>query len=86
MPSETVSSPEAAESLGMIMGHAHQQGQGVLALSYDGQTWVAAYEFGREAEDSDMAGGASYAQSPHLPDALRRVAEEVSGMSAEVTR
>jgi hypothetical protein len=39
--------------------------------------WIVGYEFGREAEDSDMAGGASYGMGANLNQALRQVFDEV---------
>lgn len=41
------------------------------------QRWMVAYEFGREAPDSDMAGGASYHLSATLTQALLSTAHEV---------
>jgi hypothetical protein len=39
--------------------------------------WIVGYEFGREAPDSDMAGGASYGMGANLNEALRQVFDEV---------
>jgi hypothetical protein len=39
--------------------------------------YVVGIEFGREAPDSDMAGGAAYGLAPVLTDALRQVAGDL---------
>jgi len=41
------------------------------------QGWLVGYEFGREAEDSDMAGGAAYGTGPDLDSAVAEVAEQI---------
>jgi hypothetical protein len=45
--------------------------------------WIVGYEFGREAEDSDMAGGASYGIGGNLNIALRHVFDEVGAKIPE---
>lgn len=42
-----------------------------------GREWIVGYEFGREAEDSDMAGGAAYGMGPDLDSAVTQVADQV---------
>jgi len=52
-----------------------QDGQGNRSIARAG--WTVALEFGREAEDSDMVGGASYAAESDLFVALTKVAQQV---------
>lgn len=52
-----------------------QDGQGNRSMASAG--WTIALEFGREADDSDMAAGASYAAESDLFVALTKVAKEV---------
>lgn len=38
--------------------------------------WMVSYEFGKEAEDSDMVGGAAYGVGDTPEEALRQVLEQ----------
>lgn len=40
-----------------------EKNEGALAVSFTKDTWSVACEFGREAEDSPMVGGAAYGMS-----------------------
>lgn len=78
------------ETDGMMLGLLdHLAGEGGrLAIAFNrgdpgpgkDDSWVVAYEFGREAEDSDMAGGASYGIGGNLNEALRTVFIEVGAV------
>jgi hypothetical protein len=62
-----------------LIEHLTENG-GRLVVSYtpgDEDRAVAGYEFGREAEDSDMAGGAAYGMAATLDEALIQMAEQV---------
>lgn len=43
----------------------------------EGREWIAACEFGREAPDSDMAGGAAYGVAPTADEANAHVLREI---------
>jgi hypothetical protein len=60
----------------------HLKGEGghiVITFREDhhGSEWVVGYEFGREAPDSDMAGGAAYGMGPDLDSAVTQVTDQV---------
>lgn len=65
------------DRLNTIIAGLRQAGGGgfSLALHDDGQ-WMAATEFGREAPDSPMAGGASYGMGPTAHAAVDMVLAE----------
>lgn len=54
---------------------------GMLSICHDPDSdsdfWLVGLEFGREAEDSPMAGGAAYGTGKTLAEAAERVAEEM---------
>jgi len=79
------------ELMGGLLDHLAGEG-GRLVISYTPQSpeeespderWLVGYEFGREAEDSDMAGGASYGVNATLRDALQHVFDEVGAVVPE---
>lgn len=43
----------------------------------EGREWIAACEFGQEAPDSDMAGGAAYGVAPTADEAIAHVLREI---------
>ena len=53
-------------------------GQLVITYNNDKEKWVLGLEFGREAEDSDMAGGASYYSGIDLEWGLNQIVQEVN--------
>jgi hypothetical protein len=61
-----------------ILEHLHVEG-GRLTVAYDDEEddWTVAFEFGHEAEDSPMVGGASYATGRNLEVCLNFIADEV---------
>jgi hypothetical protein len=50
---------------------------GRLMIATSGDNWLVGVEFGQEADDSDMAGGAAYASESSITDALEYVLGEV---------
>jgi hypothetical protein len=63
-----------------LLDHMRDQdggGQFVISTRGTGNEWVVGYTFGKEAEDSDMAGGAAYGMGPDLDSAVTQVAEQV---------
>jgi hypothetical protein len=69
------------ELMAGILDHLAQE-DGRLMVSHrpatDGsERWVVGYEWGHEAEDSDMVGAASYGMGPVLRDALQQVFDEI---------
>jgi hypothetical protein len=64
------------EVFGKLIGLLHAEG-GRLIIHFDKsrEEWMVGVEFGQEAEDSDMAGGASYSLGP-LPEAIHAVVRE----------
>lgn len=55
-----------------------RHGGGIGVMFNDGNhEWTVAVEFGREAADSDMAGGASYGIGESLDEALLTVRQEL---------
>lgn len=54
-----------------------QQGNASLGIVLVGEEWSVSLEFGKEAEDSDMVGGASYQVGEQLIPCLQRLVEEV---------
>jgi hypothetical protein len=79
LPSWTTVGPRFAVAMATIVEHMGRQ-QGAFAISYAGPNsgWIASYEFGQEAEDSPMAGGASYGADHNLVVAVEQVAKEIS--------
>jgi hypothetical protein len=67
----------AKEKLSAIMGHAERQGRYRLTLGTTETESFVGYEFGREAPDSPMYGGASYGIGDTLDEALDQVIDEV---------
>lgn len=57
--------------LGMLKTLENQEG--VLAINHRNGEWTVLMEFGREAEDSPMAGGALYGVGPSLREALESI-------------
>jgi hypothetical protein len=56
-----------------------QEGGGVLLLhKSDDKTspWMVSFEFGKEAEDSDMVGGAAYGAAETAEEAVKQVAAQ----------
>jgi hypothetical protein len=66
------------ELVSKIERHLERQGEGHLAVSLSKSEWTVGYSFGKEAEDSDMAGAASYGVGPDLETALRQVVDEIA--------
>jgi len=71
------------EQLERLLRHLHTNG-GRLTILFDPagesgctEPWTLGYEFGKEADDSDMVGGAAYASSLSLGQAVADLYEEV---------
>jgi hypothetical protein len=63
-----------------ILDHMRDQdggGQLVISTRGTGEDWVVGYHFGKEADDSPMAGGAAYGMGPDLDSTVVQVAEQV---------
>lgn len=84
MPKKVVAREiSTSDMLEMVVGYVGEQdGGGLLALirrepkSGGGLEWYLHAEFGKEAEDSPMAGGAAYGVDPDLRVALEQVASD----------
>lgn len=81
--------PKAAELstariMELLTRHVEEAGQGVLGLGYrPGSGWAVWTEFGKEAEDSPMAGGAAYGDGEHLREALLPAARDCGLVAKE---
>ena len=66
------------EKLAAIIGHAERQGPYRFGFGYDDdqKAFFVGYEFGKEAPDSPMFGGASYGSGETLDQALDEVIKE----------
>ena len=70
-------SEDMTNSLRVLFQHIEDnEGQLVVSQSSKGE-WVIGYTFGREAEDSDMAGGAAYGVGPSLTSAIDQVMRDL---------
>ena len=85
-PVEPILDDMAEENIKSILAYCKTQpGGGVLGISFDpemgdpetGGEWIISCEFGQEAPDSPMRGGASYSSHPDLNTALFEVATEM---------
>lgn len=69
----TTDNPDVVLPAGLL---AHMVGQGgALGITHrdiEGE-WLVGYEFGQEAEDSPMAGGAAYATAGTLTEAVAAI-------------
>ncbi len=69
------------EQLERLLRHLHTNGGRLVINHYSGsgrtEPWMLGYEFGAEADDSNMAGGAAYASSLSLEQAVADLYEEV---------
>jgi len=63
-------SKEAAEMFGWLVAHCAQEGGTISFTELHNGDQIVGYEFGKEAPDSDMAGGAAYGRAPTLEGAL----------------
>lgn len=86
MPAETVLlleipplPPPDQRLIRLIAKHAAKEG-GVLAVTERDGRYVAGYQFGREAEDSDMAGGAAYGIGDTVYEALNSLVADLGGL------
>lgn len=62
-----------ARMMWLLVHYVEDAGEGVFAISYMGEKkkgWSVMAEFGREAEDSPMVGGAAYGMGSTLREAL----------------
>lgn len=67
----------AVDTVEAIFADMRNQGGGTLTVVLDeAGDWAAAYVFGREADDSPMAGGASYGVGASPYEALRMIVDE----------
>jgi hypothetical protein len=65
------------DRLSQIINGLERAGCGTFALTFHPSGhWVAAVEFGKEAEDSDMVGAASYGADVNPWVAIRQVLDE----------
>ena len=56
-----------------------QDGGGALVIQRtedDAVPWMVSFEFGKEAEDSDMVGGAAYGAADTAEEALKQVVSQ----------
>lgn len=68
-----------------LAGHVESAGEGIVAFAYrPGKGWVVQTEFGKEAEDSPMVGGAAYGTGEHLREALLPAARDCGLVAKEV--
>lgn len=68
---------ETKNTLQVLFRHIEQnEGRLVISQTSKGE-WVIGYEFGKEAEDSDMAGGAAYGIGPSLTMALNQTVQDL---------
>lgn len=65
----------ADQYLSALQKNLADQG-GACTVSFDAQEWLCALVFGREAPDSDMAGGAAYGTGETLSEALRAALDQ----------
>lgn len=76
----TTRKPSAGELLEKLSEYVEKQESGSVAIGYnkdrDGSRWLVSVVFGREAPDSDMAGGAAHGLSEDLGEALAHAAGE----------
>jgi hypothetical protein len=54
-----------------------KENEGQLLLSWNDKEMAAAYTFGREADDSDMAAGASYGYGSGIGEAMSVIIREL---------
>lgn len=74
-----------ARMLEQLAGHVEDAGMGVFALVYrPGKGWLVSMEFGEEAPDSPMVGGAAYGTGEHLREALLAPARDCRVIEKEV--
>jgi hypothetical protein len=66
---------KAAKFFGLLSDFVQKQEEGSIGLGFNAEGWHVSVVFGREAEDSPMAGGAAHG-SGTLEEALRSAAEE----------
>jgi len=91
MNAPTASPPAKELSTAQIMErlakHVEQAGGGVFAmvLKQGGGEWVVSAEFGQEAPDSPMAGGAAYGLDGDLRRALETAAHDCRILTKEET-
>jgi hypothetical protein len=82
--------PKAAELSTALMierlaKHVEAAGEGVLGLAYrPGKGWLVQMEFGSEAPDSPMVGGAAYGIGEHLREAVLPAARDCRIIAKEV--
>jgi hypothetical protein len=63
--------------IGQALETVEEEGGRLMISKMDDGSWVVGMEWGREAEDSDMAGAAAYGLQPNLYDALDQALGEV---------
>lgn len=69
----------AGAHIGTLFEHAAENGPARLALIHDEDgSWSVSYEFGAEAPDSTMAGGAAYGTGSTLEVALSQAVGELA--------
>lgn len=60
----------------IITGLAREGGGFGIVFNMERGKWFTSLEFGREAEDSPMAGGAAYGVSATAEEAIRQIVEQ----------
>lgn len=60
----------------VISHHARQSGDELQVSARESDPWVVGIEFGQEAPDSDMAGGAAYGMGDTMIEALQKAVDE----------
>lgn len=69
------------QNLALLIDHLEEhEGQLIISYSNDNsknREWVVGYKFGKEAEDSDMAGGATCGFGPSLAQALDMMTQDL---------
>lgn len=60
----------------VISHHARQGRDGLQVSARENDPWVVGIEFGQEAPDSDMAGGAAYGMGETMLEALQQAVDE----------
>lgn len=68
---------DVAIALDALTEYVEGQQEGQIVLTRTGDEWVIGATFGREAEDSPMAGGATYGHGATLAEALAAPARDL---------
>lgn len=63
--------------LDTLLQHAQKNKPFLIGLGHDEDEWSISYEFGREAPDSPMVGGAAYGVDQDFEVAMRQVLDDL---------